>query len=36
MVSALSFNAVMCPEIAKRRSRKVLQEERKFYYSLCH
>lgn len=33
MISALSFNAVMCLEIAKRRSRKVLQEERKFYYN---
>lgn len=33
MVSSLSFNAVMCPQIAKKRSRKVLQEERKFYYN---
>ena len=33
MVSALSFNAVMCPNIAKKISRKVLDEERKFYYN---
>lgn len=33
MISSLSFNAVMCPQIAKKRSRKVLQEERKFYYN---
>lgn len=33
MVSALSFNAVMCPKIAERKSRKVLHEERKFYYN---
>ncbi|AOR24141.1 hypothetical protein [Clostridium taeniosporum] len=33
MVSALGFNAVMCPTIAKKQSRKVLNEERKFYYN---
>jgi len=33
MVSALGFNAIMCPDIAKKKSRKVLNEERKFYYN---
>ena len=33
MVSALGFNAVMCPTIAKKRSRKVLYEDRRFYYN---
>ena len=33
MVSSLGFNAVMCPSIAKKKSRKVLNEERKFYYN---
>ncbi len=33
MVSSLGFNAVMCPTIANKRSRKVLFENRKFYYN---
>ena len=33
MVSALGFNAVMCPNIAKKKSRKVLGREFKFYYN---
>lgn len=33
MVSALGFNAVMCPTIAEKYSRKVLSEERRFYYN---
>lgn len=33
MVSALGFNAVMCPNIAKKKSRKVLGKEYKFYYN---
>lgn len=33
MIFALGFNAVMCPTIAKKHSRKVLNEERKFYYN---
>lgn len=33
MVSALSFNAVMCPIIAKKKPKRVLNEERKFYYN---
>lgn len=33
MISALGFNAVMSPEIAQKKSRKVLNQERKFYYN---
>lgn len=33
MVSAVSFNAIMCPKIAKKKSRKFEYEERKFYYN---
>lgn len=33
MVSALSFNAVMCANIAYKESRKIFGEERKFYYN---
>lgn len=33
MVSALGFNAVMCPSIAKKKSRKLLGNEYKFYYN---
>lgn len=33
MVSALGFNAVMCPTIAKKQSKKVLHEDRKFFYN---
>ena len=33
MVSSFSFNAVMCPEIAKKKDRTFLFNERKFYYN---
>lgn len=33
MVSADSFNAVMCPEIAKKKYRIVLFDKKKFYYN---
>lgn len=33
MISALGFNAVMSTEIARKKSRKVLNQERKFYYN---
>lgn len=33
MISALGFNAVMCPNVAQKKSRKVLGEQRKFYYN---
>lgn len=33
MISSLSFNAVMSPTIANKRSRKVFCDDRKFYYN---
>lgn len=37
MVSALGFNAVMCQTIAKKQYKKVLHEERKFFYNhMCN
>lgn len=33
MISALGFNAVMCPDVAQKKSRKVLGQQRKFYYN---